>query len=598
MNEAVTVSVNQNHTPGVVVRVPDFGIARGEDGLSAYEQAVIGGYTGTEAQFNEELSSFKTLHDETETAAAAAAQSATSAGQSATAAAGSSENAASSATSAASSAYGAYVSAGSAADSASSAASSAATAAASAASAGNSASTATEKASEAASSATAASTSATSAQGSASNAESSATAASASATAAGAAQTAAETAASHYPQITNGYWYVWDVSTGAYVNTNVKAVGEDGVPGQPGRDGQDGAPGQPGRDGATGPAGKSAYESAQDGGYSKTEAQFEIDLADVGNKQSRITASGLLKGDGEGGVSAATPGTDYVPPIDYAPDSKTAAMTQPVGKDTSGKLWTEPGGVTDVQVAGTSIVQGGVANIPAASTTTPGVIQIDGQNATGLQILNEKLQIAPAADSDIKDGLGSYKPIVPNTQHKAAFYGLAKAAGDTTQSTSSDPVGQYTESAKSAIKSMLGAAGSFVKAVDLTLTADVTHPNGVICSLPEKTTHVFIFVDIKASTDTTTLTVKLYNSAGTAFLSNNYGGQISTTEKFMLLEYVLVDDYIIVNYNTDNSNSQIRRGFGTLNTSQLHDMIDQIRFAPYSGPAYIPAGSKFVIFAC
>lgn len=33
-----------------------------------------------------------------------------------------------------------------------------------------------------------------------------------------------------------------------------------------------------------------------------------------------------------------------VPDSDYDPDAKTGAMTQPVGKDANGKLWTAPGG--------------------------------------------------------------------------------------------------------------------------------------------------------------------------------------------------------------------------------------------------------------
>ena len=36
---------------------------------------------------------------------------------------------------------------------------------------------------------------------------------------------------------------------------------------------------------------------------------------DVIEKQDKITASGILKGDGKGGVSAALPGTDYMAPI-------------------------------------------------------------------------------------------------------------------------------------------------------------------------------------------------------------------------------------------------------------------------------------------
>lgn len=109
--------------------------------------------------------------------------------------------------------------------------------------------------------------------------------------------------------------------------------------------GEKGAAGDPGAKGDPGAAGKSAYASAQDGGYTGTEAQFNSDLAKIGNKadktvpaaagnlaaldaagnlsdsgkkpadfQTKVTASGLLKGDGNGGVTAAAAGTDYSGP--------------------------------------------------------------------------------------------------------------------------------------------------------------------------------------------------------------------------------------------------------------------------------------------
>lgn len=77
-------------------------------------------------------------------------------------------------------------------------------------------------------SARAAGESASTAQGAAQTAQSAAGEAEQSATDAEAAQQAAETAVTHYPKIVNDYWWVWDVTTGAYVNTNVKAKGEDG----------------------------------------------------------------------------------------------------------------------------------------------------------------------------------------------------------------------------------------------------------------------------------------------------------------------------------------------------------------------------------
>lgn len=40
--------------------------------------------------------------------------------------------------------------------------------------------------------------------------------------------------------------------------------------------------------------------------------EMALQLADVIEKQNKITAAGILKGDGAGGVSSAVPGTDYL----------------------------------------------------------------------------------------------------------------------------------------------------------------------------------------------------------------------------------------------------------------------------------------------
>lgn len=62
-----------------------------------------------------------------------------------------------------------------------------------------------------------------------------------------------------------------------------------------------------------------------------------------------------------------------------------------------------------------------------------------------------------AVDSDIKAGNVS-KPIIVSRQEKSVFYGLAKAAG-ADMALSSNPVGTYTDAAKSAIQTMLGISG-------------------------------------------------------------------------------------------------------------------------------------------
>ena len=113
--------------------------------------------------------------------------------------------------------------------------------------------------------------------------------------------------------------------------------------------------------------------------------------------------------------------------------------------------------VEDVQVNGVSVLNNGVADIPIAKNNddVAGVVKL--YSAYGVQkSSNNYLQVNGASQSDIKTGANAYKPIVPLRIQDSTFYGLAKAAGDTTQSSSNNAVGNYTDSAKTAIKNMLG----------------------------------------------------------------------------------------------------------------------------------------------
>ena len=116
------------------------------------------------------------------------------------------------------------------------------------------------------------------------------------------------------------------------------------------------------------------------------------------------------------------------------------------------------GAVDDVQVNGVSVVTDGVANVPLASSSVAGVVRPD--NDYGTQIVDARIAVVKAADDQTKTGTHQRRPIVPYNQHLSTFYGLAKAAGDSTQSASSNAVGTYTESAKSAISEMLNGAES------------------------------------------------------------------------------------------------------------------------------------------
>ena len=126
------------------------------------------------------------------------------------------------------------------------------------------------------------------------------------------------------------------------------------------------------------------------------------------------------------------------------------------------------GGIADVQVNGTSVVTDGVANVPIGSDSNVGVVKTS--ETYGLKISTSgNLSIATPTDSAIRAGI-SIKPIVPTIQHTSVFYGLAKAAGDITQAEIPGNIGQYTESAKSAIHTMLNGSVS-VSGTTPTITA-------------------------------------------------------------------------------------------------------------------------------
>lgn len=93
--------------------------------------------------------------------------------------------------------------------------------------------------------------------------------------------------------------------------------GSVGPAGADGKDGQDGAPGKDGADGAAGPAGadgKSAYQYAQDGGYTGTEEEFAAKLAaeipTALPNPNALTFSGAVAGTYDGSVplEVAIPG--------------------------------------------------------------------------------------------------------------------------------------------------------------------------------------------------------------------------------------------------------------------------------------------------
>lgn len=155
--------------------------------------------------------------------------------------------------------------------------------------------------------------------------------------------------------------------------------------------------------------------------------------------QTGVLRLGIPRGETGAAGPQGDPGEDYV--LTEADKAEIAGMVNVP--------------VTDVQVNGTSVVENGVANVPTPTDIRLGAMRTWQARGTIAESAG-RVYINPATSNQIKAAMESYRPIVPTLQNQSVFYGLAKAAGDTTQSASSNAVGAYTDEAKVAIQKMLG----------------------------------------------------------------------------------------------------------------------------------------------
>ena len=138
--------------------------------------------------------------------------------------------------------------------------------------------------------------------------------------------------------------------------------------------------------------------------------------------------------------------------------------------------------VADVRVNESSVVSDGVAVIPIAAGSMLGLVK--SSTTKGTVIASDgTMQVSDGSVDAMKAGSDRYAIVSARRVNAAAFYGLAKAAGDTTQSQSSNSVGTYTDEAKAAIQQMLDvpsnadiAAKQDALTFDSTPTANSTNP--------------------------------------------------------------------------------------------------------------------------
>jgi len=155
-------------------------------------------------------------------------------------------------------------------------------------------------------------------------------------------------------------------NSGKYLKTNGSAMSWENAPSGPSA-----YTSNPEMDGTASPGSSSSYAKGD-----------HVHPSDT-SRQAKITASGILKGNGNGGVSAAVSGTDYQEPLTAGTDYQTPLPSQ---SGNSGKFLTTDGSA----LSWAAVTASGVGALPISGGTLTGALVLAGAPTADLNPASKK----------------------------------------------------------------------------------------------------------------------------------------------------------------------------------------------------------------
>lgn len=303
------------------------------------------------------------------------------------------------------------------------------------------------------------------------------------------------------------------------------------------------------------------------------------------------------------GIPEGRPGRDGTDGKDGAPGAKgdkgdPGSDANVTAENIEAALGYAP--VKDVQVAGNSVLADGVANVPIASETTPGVVSVGSPADSGIWNYNGNLKISYATDSEISTRYGYRKAIVCSNMDYAVKSAMCDGKG-----------AAWTSAEQKAARERMGIPGGYELIEEITIaegnvsviTRDVDRLCSaklvIICPPMESiiTANALIFFGDASKPDY----IYLFGEIAPT--------KVGTYYRHTTLEAELRNNYWRAYKTTENDTGNMYpNGSWTRNTEETApsrlmqlpssnlDAITKITLNAYPTGAYIPVGTKITIY--
>lgn len=243
--------------------------------------------------------------------------------------------------------------------------------------------------------------------------------------------------------------------------------------------------------------------------------------------------------------------------------------------------------VKDVQVAGSSVLLDGVANVPFASENNLGIVKVRESSISGLYVREDtgELRTIGATNADLNARINMFRPIVSSNLDYAVKAAMCDGKG-----------AAWTSAEQKAARDRMGVDKAYELIEEIILNESVTQVVRTNMSLAE----MRIVVEVPVSDSTGAVAIEVYS--GSSLIGYGYIGNFINKDNVKAAKFSVKRDrgaYVFSMVSTNANSASQKAGVGILSETvalfPVENAITKISLYSTSSSILLPVGTKITI---